>query len=47
MHLFYDPVSPEEVPDYHNVIHSPMDFVTMRKKIAANEYSNYVLFKVE
>lgn len=45
LQLFYDPVSPEEVPDYHSVIKNPMDFSTMKKKLRNGEYTNLELFE--
>ncbi|CBY40264.1 unnamed protein product [Oikopleura dioica] len=35
---FVDPVDPEELPDYHEVIKHPMDLATMMCKIDAHEY---------
>ncbi|KAI3618622.1 histone gcn5 superfamily [Moniliophthora roreri] len=35
---FVEPVSTEEVPDYHNVIKNPMDFSTMEHKLDNNQY---------
>ncbi|KAL4201395.1 hypothetical protein AMTRI_Chr02g258480 [Amborella trichopoda] len=37
--VFAEPVDPEELPDYHDVIQHPMDFGTIRKKLAAGDYS--------
>ncbi|XP_045806327.1 uncharacterized protein LOC123899279 isoform X2 [Trifolium pratense] len=31
--VFSEPVDPEELPDYHDIIKDPMDFGTIRKKI--------------
>ncbi|KAJ8714265.1 hypothetical protein PYW08_007885 [Mythimna loreyi] len=36
---FYEPVSPEDVPDYLEVIDQPMDFTTIRDKLEAGDYS--------
>ncbi|KAJ2938540.1 hypothetical protein O0L34_g13038 [Tuta absoluta] len=36
---FYEPVSTEDVPDYLNVIETPMDFTTMRNKLEDRVYS--------
>ncbi|KZV74420.1 Bromodomain-domain-containing protein [Peniophora sp. CONT] len=36
---FKDPVSREEVPDYYNVIDSPMDLSTMAEKLDKGEYT--------
>ncbi|CAG5079711.1 Oidioi.mRNA.OKI2018_I69.PAR.g9333.t1.cds [Oikopleura dioica] len=35
---FVDPVDPDELPDYHEVIKNPMDLTTMMCKIDAHEY---------
>lgn len=37
--VFADPVDPEELPDYHEVIGNPMDFGTVRKKLTNNAYA--------
>ncbi|KAJ4980469.1 hypothetical protein NE237_031306 [Protea cynaroides] len=37
--VYAEPVDPEELPDYHDVIKYPMDFGTLRKKLANGEYS--------
>lgn len=36
--VFAEPVNEEEVPDYREVIDSPMDFQTMRDKVERKEY---------
>ncbi|CAN0924263.1 Bromodomain and PHD finger-containing protein 3 [Linum grandiflorum] len=36
--VFSDPVDPEELPDYHDIIEHPMDFSTVRRKLDAKEY---------
>ncbi|KAK7316772.1 hypothetical protein RJT34_00483 [Clitoria ternatea] len=36
--VFAEPVDPEELPDYHDVIEHPMDFATVRKKLANGSY---------
>ncbi|KEH33837.1 DNA-binding bromodomain protein [Medicago truncatula] len=36
--VFAEPVDPEELPDYHDVIEHPMDFATVRKKLANGAY---------
>ena len=40
--LFHKPVDPEElnIPDYFNIIKNPMDFSTIKKKLANFTYSN-------
>ncbi|MFS7940698.1 putative chromatin remodeler Bromodomain family [Helianthus anomalus] len=36
--VYAEPVDPEELPDYHDVIKHPMDFATIRKKLAKGLY---------
>ncbi|KAM7250043.1 hypothetical protein ACFE04_021926 [Oxalis oulophora] len=36
--VFSEPVDPEELPDYHEVIEHPMDFATVRKKLGNDSY---------
>ena len=36
--FFQEPVTTDLAPDYFNIIRTPMDFSTMRKKLAAGEY---------
>ncbi|KAI3825803.1 hypothetical protein L1987_07450 [Smallanthus sonchifolius] len=36
--VYTKPVDPEELPDYHDVIKHPMDFATVRKKLAKGLY---------
>ncbi|XP_021753235.1 bromodomain-containing protein DDB_G0270170-like [Chenopodium quinoa] len=43
--VFADPVDPEELPDYHEVIENPMDFSTVRKKLASGAYANLEQFE--
>ncbi|KAF6168176.1 hypothetical protein GIB67_011561 [Kingdonia uniflora] len=38
--VYAEPVDPEELPDYHEIIEKPMDFSTIRKKLASGAYSN-------
>ena len=40
--LFHKPVDPEElnIPDYFNIIKNPMDFSTIKKKLANCTYTN-------
>ncbi|KAG1368326.1 bromodomain-containing protein 9 [Cocos nucifera] len=42
---FAEPVDPEELPDYHEVIEHPMDFGTVRKKLASNAYRFFEQFE--
>ncbi|XP_010536666.1 PREDICTED: bromodomain and WD repeat-containing protein 1 [Tarenaya hassleriana] len=37
--VYAEPVDPEELPDYHDIIEHPMDFATVRKKLANGSYS--------
>lgn len=37
--VFADPVDPEELPDYHEVIDEPMDFSTVRSKLDRGAYA--------
>ncbi|XP_010929671.1 uncharacterized protein [Elaeis guineensis] len=43
--VFAEPVDPEELPDYHDVIEHPMDFGTIRKKLASNAYLSFEQFE--
>ncbi|KAK3232007.1 hypothetical protein Dsin_003888 [Dipteronia sinensis] len=38
--VFSDPVDPEELPDYHDIIAHPMDFATVRSKLDGGAYAN-------
>ncbi|KAI3724670.1 hypothetical protein L2E82_36455 [Cichorium intybus] len=38
--VFSDPVDPNELPDYHEIIKQPMDFGTVRSKLDDGLYSN-------
>ncbi|KAD7477114.1 hypothetical protein E3N88_00250 [Mikania micrantha] len=38
--VFSEPVDPNELPDYHEVIKQPMDFGTVRSKLDEGLYSN-------
>nr|CAB3457784.1 unnamed protein product [Digitaria exilis] len=44
--VFSEPVDPEELPDYHDIIKHPMDFSTIRKKLDKGAYSNLEQFEV-
>ena len=44
--FFLEPVDTEMVTDYLTIIKQPMDFGTMRRKVAKNEYQTMDLFKV-
>ncbi|KAI5409317.1 uncharacterized protein LOC127084899 isoform X2 [Lathyrus oleraceus] len=43
--VFAEPVDPEELPDYHDVIENPMDFATARKKLANGSYPTLEQFE--
>ncbi|KAI3441154.1 uncharacterized protein J3R85_002387, partial [Psidium guajava] len=43
--VFSEPVDPKELPDYHEVIEHPMDFGTVRKKLASGTYANLEQFE--
>ncbi|GAB2284698.1 hypothetical protein Dimus_019150 [Dionaea muscipula] len=43
--VFAEPVDPEELPDYHDVIEHPMDFDTIRKKLANGTYPTLEQFE--
>ncbi|CAO2813888.1 unnamed protein product [Amaranthus hypochondriacus] len=43
--VFAEPVDPEELPDYHEVIKNPMDFSTVRKKLENGAYANLEQFE--
>ncbi|CAH8370907.1 unnamed protein product [Eruca vesicaria subsp. sativa] len=43
--VYSDPVDPEELPDYHEIIKNPMDFTTLREKLEAGAYSTLEQFE--
>ncbi|XP_074577946.1 uncharacterized protein LOC141834523 [Curcuma longa] len=43
--VFAEPVDPEELPDYHDIIKHPMDFATIRKKLSDGAYANLEQFE--
>ncbi|XP_061372797.1 uncharacterized protein LOC133315232 [Gastrolobium bilobum] len=43
--VFSEPVDPEELPDYHDIIKHPMDFGTVRKKLDGRLYTNLEQFE--
>ncbi|XP_072966936.1 uncharacterized protein [Typha angustifolia] len=43
--VFAEPVDPDELPDYHDIIKHPMDFATVRKKLSAGAYANLEQFE--
>ncbi|KAK6934478.1 Bromodomain [Dillenia turbinata] len=44
--VYAEPVDPEELPDYHDVIEHPMDFSTVRKKLSNGSYFTLEQFEV-
>ena len=44
--IFGEPVDPDEVPDYLDLIKKPMDFSTMRSKVELLKYENFEDFEV-
>ncbi|KAG5542608.1 hypothetical protein RHGRI_022212 [Rhododendron griersonianum] len=45
--VFSEPVDPDELPDYHEIIDHPMDFQTVRKKLDEDRYSNLEEFEAD
>ncbi|MQM04882.1 hypothetical protein Taro_037686 [Colocasia esculenta] len=43
--VYAEPVDPEELPDYHDIIKHPMDFATIRKKLATGVYCHLEHFE--
>ncbi|KAL0799862.1 hypothetical protein Bca101_055037 [Brassica carinata] len=43
--VYSDPVDPEELPDYHEIIENPMDFSTLRKKLDSGAYASLEQFE--
>ncbi|KAL2472957.1 DNA-binding bromodomain-containing protein [Forsythia ovata] len=43
--VYAEPVDPEELPDYHDVIEYPMDFATMRNKLGKGAYETLEQFE--
>ncbi|CAH8333031.1 unnamed protein product [Eruca vesicaria subsp. sativa] len=43
--VYSDPVDPEELPDYHEIITNPMDFSTVRKKLDSGAYASFEQFE--
>ncbi|KAL2476332.1 DNA-binding bromodomain-containing protein [Abeliophyllum distichum] len=43
--VYAEPVDPEELPDYHDVIEHPMDFATVRNKLGNGSYANLEQFE--
>lgn len=45
-HYFANPVSPDQAPDYHNIIDQPMYWDKIQQKLDQREYLNLQDFKV-
>ncbi|PPS19596.1 hypothetical protein GOBAR_AA00980 [Gossypium barbadense] len=45
--VFSEPVDPEELPDYHDIIAHPMDFLTVRKKLDEGAYTTLEQFEID
>nr|XP_016472230.1 PREDICTED: uncharacterized protein LOC107794267 [Nicotiana tabacum] len=43
--VYAEPVDPEELPDYHEVIENPMDFATVRNKLGNGSYATLEQFE--
>ncbi|KAI5402650.1 uncharacterized protein LOC127087693 isoform X2 [Lathyrus oleraceus] len=43
--VFSEPVDPEELPDYHDIVKHPMDFGTIRKKLDEGLYISFEQFE--
>ncbi|CAK9316067.1 unnamed protein product [Citrullus colocynthis] len=43
--VFSEPVDPNELPDYHEIIDHPMDFGTVREKLTSGSYSTLEQFE--
>ncbi|VFQ91785.1 unnamed protein product [Cuscuta campestris] len=43
--VYAEPVDPEELPDYHDVIEHPMDFSTVRNKLRNGSYATLEQFE--
>ncbi|KAJ4759305.1 Bromodomain-containing protein [Rhynchospora pubera] len=43
--VYSEPVDPEELPDYHDIIQHPMDFSTVRKKLSSGTYKSLEQFE--
>ncbi|KAL2496322.1 DNA-binding bromodomain-containing protein [Forsythia ovata] len=43
--VYAEPVDPEELPDYHDMIEHPMDFATVRNKLGNGSYANLEQFE--
>ncbi|KAJ6921055.1 hypothetical protein NC651_014584 [Populus alba x Populus x berolinensis] len=44
--VFSEPVDPEELPDYFDIVENPMDYSTARKKLDEGAYTNLEQFEV-
>lgn len=46
MHVFANPVTHEDAPDYHTIVKRPMCWQQMRNKLFQREYNSVQDFKV-
>ncbi|KAK6132874.1 hypothetical protein DH2020_033385 [Rehmannia glutinosa] len=44
--VYAEPVDPEELPDYHDIIDHPMDFATVRNKLGNGSYTTFEQFEL-
>ncbi|KAL6544486.1 hypothetical protein OROMI_023348 [Orobanche minor] len=45
--VYAEPVDPEELPDYHDIIEHPMDFATVRNKLGNGSYATFEQFETD
>ncbi|XP_047322756.1 uncharacterized protein LOC124926551 [Impatiens glandulifera] len=45
--VFSEPVDPNELPDYHEIIENPMDFGTLRNKLEDGIYTKFEEFEAD
>ncbi|KAG8365091.1 hypothetical protein BUALT_Bualt18G0068100 [Buddleja alternifolia] len=43
--VYAEPVDPDELPDYHDMIQHPMDFATVRNKLGNGSYATFEQFE--
>ncbi|KAL6538433.1 hypothetical protein OROGR_012421 [Orobanche gracilis] len=43
--VYAEPVDPEKLPDYHDIIEHPMDFATVRNKLGNGSYATFEQFE--
>ncbi|KAL3643513.1 hypothetical protein CASFOL_014328 [Castilleja foliolosa] len=44
--VYAEPVDPEELPDYHDIIEHPMNFATVRSKLGNGSYATLEQFEL-